>query len=645
MKLNFTKYALSILLSLSSFVLFAQNQDRFALIEERLKDMDRDVPGLKETVDFSVTGVSIQEFLRGVAESHNLNISVDPTLNIRITNNFTNEKVTQVIVFLCKEYDLDLTFVGTIMSFKKYTPPAQAAAIIPKKELTVSYNNYGENISWDFKKDTLDQVAKKITQLSKKNVLIGAGLETKQISSYVENMPFDGAIEKLAYTNQLKFSKTKDNYYILEKQEQETSGSGNNSVSHNNNSNFNTKANAGNLQIEIVTLDSNKRLINLDALNAPITDIIKAVSQEYKTNYFMFAEPKGNTTVRVTGVSYDLLLSLLLQGTDFTYKKQDNIYLIGDRIQEGLRAHKMLQLKHRSAETILEHIPAELKKGVDIKHFKELNGLICSGSEPRINEIETLVKQIDKVVPMILIEAIIVNISKNHTVKTGITAGIGDSAISTKGTVLGVNGLNMNVGGGTLNNVLDMLQVNNVFNLGKVTPNFYMNISALETNGNIHVQATPKLSTLNSHEASLKIGQTQYYELTTQNTIGSLTPSVVKTNQYNAIHADLVLTINPTVSVDDQVTLTIEVSNSDFLPNTLPGGPPPTTVSAFKSIIRVRNEDMIVLGGLEKYEKSETGGGIPILSRIPILKWFFSNKTKTKSKSRQIVFIKPTIIY
>jgi type IV pilus assembly protein PilQ len=65
----------------------------------------------------------------------------------------------------------------------------------------------------------------------------------------------------------------------------------------------------------------------------------------------------------------------------------------------------------------------------------------------------------------------------------------------------------------------------------------------------------------------------------------------------------------------------------------------------FSSIIRVHSDEMLVLGGIERTEKSEDASGIPLLSRIPILKWLFSSRTKTNSKVVSVVFIKPTIIY
>ena len=642
-----------------STIIFAQDntpkvmtqEERLKKIEAKLDELSKSsTPGLKEVVDFSVSGVSIQEFLRGLAETNNLNISIDPTLNIKVVNNFTNEKVASILLFLCKEYSLDIDVVGSIMSFHKYEP-VKAPEIKPiVKEISVNFNAYNDLLSLDLQNDTLSKVTKRITQLTKKNLILASGLNNKIISVYIENMPFDNAIDKMAFVNNLKLIKTKDNFYLLESAES-SANNGSNNNSNTNNSNKKNYLNAGsnnassvdNLNMEVFP-DSTKgnHFVSIDAQNVAISDIIKAAAKELKINFFMFSDPKGNTTSKIYKASFDDLLSYLLQGTEHTYKKEGKVYLIGERGLEGLRTSKVIQLQHRSAEIILENIPADLKKGVDMKYFKELNALIISGSEIRSAEIETFVKQLDKVVPMITIEVIIVNVQKSKTLKTGISAGL-DSTRKTGGTLF--PGFDFTFSSKSVNSLLTTLDQNNIFNLGRVTPNFYASLSAVEGQGDVNVQSTPKLSTLNGHEANLKIGNTKYYEQPTQNIQGTLTSTITKTVQYVSVQANLTIKIHPTVSGDDQVTLEIDVENTDFSANATAGAPPPTSTSAFKSMVRVRNDEMVVLGGLEKLEKSETGTGVPFLARIPVIKWLFSSRTKSKTKTKQLVFIRPTIIY
>jgi type IV pilus assembly protein PilQ len=54
---------------------------------------------------------------------------------------------------------------------------------------------------------------------------------------------------------------------------------------------------------------------------------------------------------------------------------------------------------------------------------------------------------------------------------------------------------------------------------------------------------------------------------------------------------------------------------------------------------------MILLGGLETNSTTDSGSGIPFLNRIPIIKWFFSTRTRSKTNNKLAVFIRPTVIY
>ncbi|RYY18983.1 MAG: hypothetical protein EOO04_22875, partial [Chitinophagaceae bacterium] len=90
-------------------------------------------------------------------------------------------------------------------------------------------------------------------------------------------------------------------------------------------------------------------------------------------NYFIYSDVKGGVTTHLTGITYDNFLTALLQGTEYTYKNENGIYLIGERKLEGLRSNRIIQLQHRSLDTIQMMIPAEWKKGVEIKEFREQN--------------------------------------------------------------------------------------------------------------------------------------------------------------------------------------------------------------------------------------------------------------------------------
>lgn len=624
-------------LILISFVpiTYAQTNDRFIELESKLTELSKTTPGLLEKVDFSVSGVSIQEFLRAIAEASSLNINIDPQINLKVYNNFTDEKVINILLFLAKEYDLDIRNVGSIISIVKYKAIPEP---IKLKEPNIRYNAYSNLISMELRDDSLLKVIKSITKLTKKNVIISSGLNSKKVSIYLEEIPLQNALEKLAFSNDIKLTKTDDNVFVFQTLQE---GESNAINAKGQLKQYRSNGRQG-IFMEIIKDSLGERKINMDANNVPIVEILKAVSTETNMNYFLYSDIKGNANIHVENVNINEFLNFIFKNTDYTFQNTGNLYVIGDRKLEGLRTTKIIQLQYRSIETILEFIPADLKKNVELKEFKELNSILLSGSSPQIEELSTFIKEIDKVVPMVTIEVILVDVKKGNSVKTGIKAGLSDSS-KTGGTFL--PGVDYTLSSKAINDVLGKASSFTSVNLGKVTPSFYVGLSALENNQNVNIRSMPKLATLNGHEANLSIGSTRYYSITTQNVQGSLNPQTIVTQQFNPVQANLTINIKPVISGDEQVTLNISVNISDFIGNPPNNQPPPSSTSEFKSIVRVRNDEMIVLGGIERMERSDEGSGVPILSRIPILKWFFSERTKTKQKTVSVVFIKPTITY
>jgi type IV pilus assembly protein PilQ len=180
---------------LAYFIIFnlSAQQDRFALIEQRLKDLSSQSPGLNMRADLSVSNTTLQEFLKGLAATHDLNLSIDPSLTQRITNYFSDEKVINILLYLAKQYDLDFTFVGSIITISQYKDPLINQPL-PPKEIKISFNSFSSNITLDLQDDTLLSVAKKITMLSNKNIVVEPELYNKKITGYIQDLPVQNAL-------------------------------------------------------------------------------------------------------------------------------------------------------------------------------------------------------------------------------------------------------------------------------------------------------------------------------------------------------------------------------------------------------------------------------------------------------------------
>jgi type IV pilus assembly protein PilQ len=243
----------------------------------------------------------------------------------------------------------------------------------------------------------------------------------------------------------------------------------------------------------------------------------------------------------------------------------------------------------------------------------------------------------------VYIEVIIADVRKSNVFSAGIKAGLGTAPATTGGTVLP---LDMTLSAQSINNVITGINGIAPINLGQVTSNFYITLNALETQGIIKLRSTPQLATLNGHKAELSIGETAYYLEVSNNLVQNINQqNILQSQQYKPVNADLLVSILPQISSDEQITMDIHVKQSSFTERISNTAPPGTINRDFKSLIRVKNGEMVMLGGLETTEKDEAGSGLPGLSRVPILKWLFGSRSKTKKQSKLTIFIKPVIIY
>ena len=634
-------------LLLFAIVVQAQQTDRLSNIRYRLNALAVEVPGLNQKIEMDINDALISDFMRGLAQSYKLNINIAPDLQKKMTNHFSNIPVQEVLYFLAQQYQLDYDIMGAIINVRNYIDP-KLNQPPPPKEIIATFNKQNRLLTLDLKNDTLISVARKITQLTDANVVVMLSASNRIVNGYVQGLSVPMALEQIAMTNRLKYTKTDDNAFILEALADDEDIV--TRKKDNSNANYRIERQQktgdgkpqGRVSVDALNV-GNEKFLSVSAVNTPLKDLVRSISEEAEVAYFIYADLNGNITAEAKNLTYSELLQKILTGTPYSFIKHNGVYMIGEKNFEGVRNQQLVQLKHRSVDSLSYFLPEDMRKDVVIKEFKELNSFLVTGSQPQIDKIESLVRQIDIKVPMVTIEVIIMDVTKGRVTKGGLRAGISDSA-RFGGTLLG-GGLDFTIGSGSINQFIDKIGLNNVFNIGHVTPNFYIQLQAIENLDNVEMRQTPKLSTLNGHTANLSIGSTRYYKVETSNAMGSLSPTVIKTEQFYPVEANLSLSITPFVSTDEDVTLKMDMDITNFTTEMQINQPPPTSTSKFNSIIRVKNDDMILLGGIERTEKGQSSSGIPLLGRIPILKWLFSSRTNKNTKVVSIVFIKPTIVY
>jgi type IV pilus assembly protein PilQ len=633
-KIKNRSFLLTILLVfVTSFRVFGQHfsEDQLRL---KLDSLSLKSPGLNKKVETSVSGLPLYEFVHSLGYENNLNITIEPTLNKPVSYNLSDAIVKDVLVFLYLNFELEYEFVGNIISVKSRN--LQIGKVTPK-QIDITYNNANEFLSMNLSDDILSDVVEKITRLTDKNFVIAPEVRNNLVNAFFQNRPYEQVLEMFVNANNLTLVKEKENYYTikgLNKQEENLS----------KNSERNTSK--ATLNTTDFTLEKNS-LGNLDifANNIDLIEIIKAAALEFNSHYVLHSTIEGKANLELQNVTFDELLKNLFQTTRYNYSFNDDIYVIGELKMQGIRKTELIRLENRSVENVKTAIPKDLLLDIEISDFLDLNGLIVTGSEKGISELKIFLKSIDVVVPMIQIDVIFMYSSIGNKKDTGLKIGLKDNPTTTTGGI-DETGINGSLGANAINNLLNAINGFGILNLGLVTENFYVSLKALEENKIISTESTPKISTLNGQKGTISIGETKFYQQQQINVISSIQQSGIQTTKnWTPIEANLSVSIVPFVSADEQITISIAVTNSEFGPQTDPTAPPGKTDQSFESTVRVKNGEVILLGGLEKKSKSNSGKGVPFLAKIPVIKWFFSNQINEKSKSKLHILIKPTVIY
>jgi type IV pilus assembly protein PilQ len=629
-----------ILFGLFSCVTFAQED--FAALEQKFNDFAKIKPSINEVVKIDVSGLSLYDLIVAIAEEHQLNVSADNDLSIPVANNFYDVTVKDAYLFLAQKYELEVTFMSNIITFKK----RKEVKIIVKKEpkfIDISYNPQNDFLSIKLQNDSLPAVAKIITDKSGKNIVLAPDIKNFQVSSYILNRPFDQVLDMMAKSNELLVTKDENGFYYLAKNNEPKE-----IVTANPKNNRNRVNASSGYDGSYHVLVDEQGFLDVKASQTDAAELLIEAAEKLNIDYFIYDLPKDEkTSLMASKITYDDLLEHIFKGKKFAFRKQNNFYIIGEQSTQGIRSTELIALENRSIESVLQSLPKVFSEKVEIKEFIELNSLIVSGSKSSIEELKLYIQQIDKVVPLVQIEVIIVQYNKSYDIQTGLKAGLDKlNQTTTQGTLFPTADVSLN--SSSVNNLIDAFNGLGFIKLGKVTDAFYLNLQMLENNSIIKIESTPKIATLSGHDATLSIGETSYYfeqnNRLLQNNIGT-GGDILQSGTWKSTDANLSVKIKPFVSTDENVTLNINVEKSSFLGRAGENAPPGKATQKFESLVRVRNGEMVLLGGLDELKKENSGTGVPLLARIPIIKWFFSSKKKSKGNSKLHIFIKPTIVY
>lgn len=171
---------------------------------------------------------------------------------------------------------------------------------------------------------------------------------------------------------------------------------------------------------------------------------------------------------------------------------------------------------------------------------------------------------------------------------------------------------------------------------------FNIVLKSLLTRGEAKYLGKPKVVTLNNKTATI----TTSTDATVGQTVsqsGSGGGEALTTQSAERKRVGLTLQVTPQVNREGYVTLYVQPSYSDLVSSGFDFSKD-TTTRAASTLVRVKNGQTVVIGGLLTSRETDQTRKVPLLGDIPLLGWLFTSKTKSKSTTDLVIFITPTIL-
>ncbi len=240
----------------------------------------------------------------------------------------------------------------------------------------------------------------------------------------------------------------------------------------------------------------------------------------------------------------------------------------------------------------------------------------------------------------VILEARIVEVALNDNFQQGINWG----DLFKLGNASGSVGFS----GGSVDND------NGVFGVSLNVGDFSGVLNLLQNQGNVQVLSNPRVSAANNQKAVIKIGEDEYFvtdvsTTTVTGTATTSTPNIELTPFFSGISLDItpqisdngevILHVHPSVVETTEQNKTITLNQESFV---LPLAQ--SNIRESDTIVRARNGEIVVLGGLMQTSYNDTESKAPLLGDIPVVGNLFKNKRRNEQKKELVILIRPVVV-
>lgn len=396
--------------------------------------------------------------------------------------------------------------------------------------------------------------------------------------------------------------------------------------------------------------------ISLSLKDADVRDVLKTFSALTQLNIIVDPGVGGSVTVELRDVPWDQALDLILRINNLDYVLENNVLRVATTAK--LNAEKSAQValdkqreQAKPLKTVLKplsYAKASYISGLlsndnyllsdrgSVTTDERTNTLIIRDVVDRVEGALRLIESLDQPTPQVVIEGRIVETTRDFSRELGVSWGFSGVMDAQHGNDTGLDFPNSM----TVDGDVQLARGNQAFlafSFGDILNTFNLDflLSAAETDGLLRIVSTPRVTTQNLTQASIRSGLQIPVQTVANNTV---------TVQY--VDATLRLQVTPQITAEGTVNLEIDIKKQEAVLAAAVAGANnvPIFTRDAQTQLLVRDGGTTVIAGIYQINDQENENRIPGLYKIPIFGSLFKNKGTFKRHDELLIFITPRIV-
>jgi general secretion pathway protein D len=376
--------------------------------------------------------------------------------------------------------------------------------------------------------------------------------------------------------------------------------------------------------------------VSLSFSAATLQQVFDALKAASGLNYMLDKDVKTDqrVTISVTGKPVEDVLRLLLATNQLERRVlDDDTLLIYPNTPAKASAYREMVVRtfyvSNADATKIATMLRTIAKAKDLVVDEKLNLVIVRDSAEVIRLSEKLIAAQDVAEPEVMLELEVLEVSVSRLLEMGISwpSSVSASVVGAAGTA----------GQLTLNELRN--RNSGLVRLSVSDPLIAAQLRS--TKGSANLLANPRVRVRNKQSAKILIGERVPVFTTTA------TANVGTSESVNYLDVGLKLDIEPTISLDDEVSMKLALEVSNILETiTRASGTQAYRLGTrnTSTTLRVRDGETNILAGLIQRDEQRSNTGIPGLNEVPLLSKLFGRSQDTDSRTEIVLLVTPHIV-